>query len=106
LLAFLFVNLNFQGEFFTLSEKCNITTNRHEVIMNQRIEVNPDICHGKPVIRGTRIMVRNILGSFASGESAGDIMRNYPELTAEDIEAAIAYAIELVDDTQLSMKAS
>jgi len=70
----------------------------------ERIEVNPDICHGKPVIRGTRIMVRNILGSFANGESVQDILRNYPELTTEDIEAAIAYAIELVDDTQLSIK--
>jgi uncharacterized protein (DUF433 family) len=74
--------------------------------MDQRTEVNPDICHGKPVIRGTRIMIRNILGSLASGESVHDIIKNYPELTTEDIEAAVAYAIELVDDTQLSIKAS
>lgn len=74
--------------------------------MKHRIEVNPDICHGKPIIRGTRIMVRNILGSLAGGESIQEIIKNYPELTVEDIEAAIAYAIELVDDTQLSTKAS
>ena len=73
--------------------------------MNNRIEVNPNICHGKPVIRGTRIMVRNILGSFASGESINDIIRNFPELTSQDIEAAIAFAIELVDDTQITIKA-
>ena len=71
--------------------------------MNDRIEVNPEICHGKPVIRGTRIMVRNILGAFAAGESMSDILKSYPELTAEDIAAALAYAIELVDDTQVVM---
>ncbi|MBI5215110.1 MAG: DUF433 domain-containing protein [Ignavibacteriae bacterium] len=71
--------------------------------MDNRIETNPNICHGKPVIRGTRIMVRNILGSFAGGETITDIIRNYPELSIDDIEAAIAYAIELVDETQLSI---
>jgi len=72
--------------------------------MNNRIEVNPDICHGKPVIRGTRIMVRNILGALAGGDSIKDILQNYPELTLADIKAAIAYAIELVDDTQVSIR--
>ena len=73
--------------------------------MQSRIEVNPEVCHGKPVIRNTRIMIRNILGSLAGGDSISDILTNYPELAYEDIEAAIAYAIELVDDTQISMKA-
>ena len=74
--------------------------------MNNRIEVNPDVCHGKPVIRGTRIMVRNILGALAGGDSIKDIRQNYPELTLADIKAAIAYAIELVDDTQVSIRVS
>lgn len=74
--------------------------------MKNRIEINPEICHGKPVIRGTRIMVRNILGSLAGGESVADILKNYPELTRADIKAAIAFAIELVDDTQISLKAT
>ncbi len=72
--------------------------------MENHIEINPEVCHGKPVIRGTRIMVRNILGSLAGGDSISDILQNYPELTYEAIEAAIAYAIELVDDTQVTMK--
>jgi uncharacterized protein (DUF433 family) len=72
--------------------------------MDSHIEINPEVCHGKPVIRGTRIMVRNILGSLAGGDSISDILQNYHELTYEDIEAAIAYAIELVDDTQVTMK--
>jgi len=71
--------------------------------MENHIEVNPKMCHGKPVIRGTRIMVRNILGALAGGDSIADILKNYPELTYEDVEAAIAYAIELVDDTQVSI---
>jgi len=62
--------------------------------MNNRIEINPEVCHGKPVIRGTRIMVRNILGSLAGGDSIQDILKNYPELTRQDIKAAIAYAIK------------
>lgn len=72
--------------------------------MNNRIEINREICHGKPVIRGTRIMVKNILGSLAGGDSIHDILNNYPELTFQDIEAALAYAIELVDDTRVSLK--
>jgi len=79
--------------------------NDNEVAMHSRIEVNPQVCHGKPVIRGTRIMVRNILGSLAGGDSIPEILQNYPELTYEDIEAAIAYAIELVDDTQVTLMA-
>lgn len=74
--------------------------------MQNRIEVNPQVCHGKPIIRNTRIMVKNIFGALAGGDSISDILANYPELTYEDIEAALAYAIELVDDTQISMKAS
>jgi uncharacterized protein (DUF433 family) len=72
--------------------------------MHYRIEINPEVCHGKPVIRGTRIMVRNILGALAGGDSIDDILRNYPELKYEDIETAIAYAIELIDDTQVTIK--
>ena len=74
--------------------------------MKSRIEINPDVCHGKPVIRGTRILVRNVLGSLAGGDSIEDILQNYPELTREDIKTAIAYAIELIDDTRISFKAS
>ena len=63
--------------------------------MTEHIEVNPDICHGKPVIRGTHIMLRNILGSLAGGDSIEDILANYPEITREDVMAAIEYTIEL-----------
>ena len=74
--------------------------------MQNRIELNLEVCNGKPVIRNTRIMVRNILGSLAGGDSIEDTLANYPELTNEDIKAAVAYAVELVDDTQVRMKIS
>ncbi len=66
-----------------------------------RIDVNPAICGGKPVIRGTRIMVRNILGIAAGGYSAEKILESYPELTREDIAAALEYAARVVDEDQV-----
>jgi len=57
-----------------------------------RIELNPAICSGKPVIRGTRIMVRNILGMVAGGYSVDGILTAYPDLTREDLSAAVEYA--------------
>ena len=66
-----------------------------------RIEVNPAICSGKPVIRGTRIMVRNILGMIAGGYSLDKIVASYPELNKEDVIAAVEYAAAVVDEVQL-----
>jgi uncharacterized protein (DUF433 family) len=66
-----------------------------------RIEVNPAICSGKPVIRGTRIMVRNVLGMIAAGYTVDKILSSYPQLRREDVVAAIEYAARIVDDVQL-----
>jgi uncharacterized protein (DUF433 family) len=63
--------------------------------MNQKIEINPKICHGKPVIRGTRVMVCTILGALGAGDSIEDILEDYPNITREDIRAALAFAGEL-----------
>lgn len=65
-----------------------------------RIEINPAICSGKPVIRGTRIMVRNILGMVAGGYTIDKIVSSYPELGREDVVAALEYAAEVVDEVQ------
>jgi len=59
---------------------------------NQRIEVNPDVLVGKPVIAGTRIPVYLILNLLASGYDNERIMEAYPGLTREDIRAALSYA--------------
>ena len=63
---------------------------------HDRIEINPDIMLGKPVIRGTRITVELILRDLAEGGTEQDILAAYPHLTAADIKAAIAYAAETV----------
>ncbi|MCL6544038.1 MAG: DUF433 domain-containing protein [Bryobacteraceae bacterium] len=65
------------------------------------MEVSPAICGGKPVIRGTRILVRNILGMVAGGYTVERILACYPELTREDIRAALEYAAAVVDEEQL-----
>lgn len=67
----------------------------------ERIEVNPGICGGKPVIRGTRIMLRNILGMVAGGYSVDRIVSAYPELSREDVNAALEYAARVVDEEQI-----
>ncbi len=57
----------------------------------ERIEIDPGICHGKPVIRNTRIPVSLILGFLASSQSFDEIIAEYPTLTREDITAAISF---------------
>jgi uncharacterized protein (DUF433 family) len=69
--------------------------------VNDRIVVDPGICSGKPVIRGTRIMVKNILGMVAGGYTVRRILEAYPELTEEDISAALSYAAEAIAEEQM-----
>jgi len=68
------------------------------VSWQERITVNPSICHGKACIRGTRVMVSVILDNIAAGESPDEIMRGY-HLEREDVQAAIQYAAELARET-------
>lgn len=59
-----------------------------------RIEINPNVMLGKPVIRGTRIPVELILRKLSEGETEADLLDAYPRLTSEDIKAAMAYAAD------------
>ena len=61
----------------------------------ERISIDPNVCFGKPCIRGTRIWVSLLLDFLASGMSVKDILEEYPYLTEEDIRAAIAYGAEM-----------
>ena len=61
-----------------------------------RIEVNPKVMMGKPVIRGTRIPVELILRKLSEGASEEELLDAYPHLSREDIQAALAYAAEVV----------
>lgn len=61
----------------------------------KRISINPNVCFGKPCIRGTRIWVSLILDFLANGMTIAEILEEYPHLTEEDIRAAIAYGAEM-----------
>jgi uncharacterized protein (DUF433 family) len=67
-----------------------------ESAMYDQIVSNPEILHGKPCIRGTRISVEFILELIASGATREDILHGYPHLTAEGIEEAVRYASQFL----------
>ena len=67
--------------------------------MNERIVIDPKICHGKPVIRGTRMPVALVVGSLAGGMSFEEVQREY-DLSIDDIRAALKFAGELVEQEQ------
>jgi uncharacterized protein (DUF433 family) len=60
--------------------------------MTSRIELNPDICNGRPVIRGSRITVEAILGYLSAGDSADDVLQAHPRIEMADVLACIDYA--------------
>lgn len=62
-----------------------------------RITTKPQICGGRPTIRGLRVRVSDILDMLAGGASRADILRDYPYLEDEDISAALEYAARNVD---------
>ena len=70
----------------------------------ERITVDPEICHGKACIKGTRIMVTVILDNLAAGLDRDEILASYPTLRDEDIRAAIAYAAELAKERILPLR--
>ena len=63
--------------------------------MFDRISVDPKICHGKACIKGTRVMVSNIVDCVADGMSVPEILTSYPSLTEKDIRASLEYAAAL-----------
>ena len=64
-------------------------------LLLERISIDPNVCFGKPCIRGTRIWVSLILDFLADGSTMEEVMAEYPQLTIEDIRAAIAYGAEM-----------
>ena len=61
------------------------------------IEVNPDVCNGRAVIRGTRITVSTVLGFLSAGDSVDSILEGYPQLSREDVLACLEYAQTMTD---------
>ena len=68
----------------------------------ERIEINPDIMFGKPVIKNTRITVEQILRKLAGGMTVDEIIRDHPHLKAEDIFAAQEFAADYLADDQIA----
>lgn len=68
-----------------------------------RIAAIPDVMLGKPVIRGTRITVEHILEELAAGTTLDDLLAAHPRLTRDDLQAAIAYAIEALRHVPLAV---
>jgi uncharacterized protein (DUF433 family) len=63
---------------------------------NDRIEINPAVLQGKPVVRGTRVTVEGILRKLSEGATEVDVLDAYPRLTREDIHAVLRYAADSV----------
>ena len=61
-----------------------------------RITVDPDVFGGKPIIRGRRLAVEHVLGMLAAGDSVDDLLREYPWLERDDVQACLVYARRLV----------
>lgn len=68
---------------------------------HQRIEINPDVMFGKPVIKGTRITVEHILRKLAGGMTIDEIIADHPHLTAEDVYAAAAFAADYLAQEEI-----
>lgn len=64
----------------------------------ERIIINENICNGKPVIKGTRITVQTILEYLSAGDSASEILKEYPSLKPDDIKACLMFASKLMDN--------
>ena len=70
----------------------------------QRISIDPNVCFGKPCVRGTRIWVSLLLDLLADGMSIPEIIEEYPHLTEDDIRAAIAYGAEMSRERYVDIK--
>lgn len=62
---------------------------------------SPEICNGRTVIKGTRVPLQVVLDSLAEGSTIEEILRSYPSITAEDVQATIAYAADAVREEEL-----
>lgn len=68
------------------------------MVIEERIETDPEICHGKPCIKGTRIIISIILEWIEAGKTFEEIMDAYPELSKEDISATVRYARKSIEE--------
>ena len=61
-------------------------------LIQDHIEIKPTVCHGNPVIKGTRVQVSHIINAMAGGDTVADIVSDYPGLQSDDVYAALTFA--------------
>lgn len=71
----------------------------------QRISIDPNVCFGKPCVRGTRIWVSLVLDALADGMSVDEVVAAYPHLGREDVQACIAYGAEMARERYVELPA-
>jgi uncharacterized protein (DUF433 family) len=69
------------------------------------VTVDPEVCHGKSCVKGTRVMVSVILDNLAAGQTPEEIVESYPSVSPEAIQASIAYAADLARERFVSLPA-
>lgn len=79
----------------------SVRSTRDELL--QRIAIDPNVCFGKPCIRGTRIWAALLLDLLAPRASAREVLEEYPQLTPEDLRAAIAYGSEMARERHVAL---
>jgi uncharacterized protein (DUF433 family) len=75
-----------------LDGACDRAKNKGAMTLQDRIVRDPAVCAGQPVVRGTRVTVRTILGYLAHGDSTAQILDDFPSLTEDDVRAIVAFA--------------
>jgi uncharacterized protein (DUF433 family) len=70
----------------------------------ERISINPNVCHGQPCVKGTRIMVWLIVQYFANGDGIEEILAAYPSLSREDVQACLSFAAEMTRERILPVE--
>jgi uncharacterized protein (DUF433 family) len=66
--------------------------------MNERISIDPQVCHGQACIRGTRIPVHQIVGMLANGDTIDDLLAAYPSISRDDVLGCLEYAARLAEE--------
>ncbi|MBC6612288.1 DUF433 domain-containing protein [Hymenobacter sp. BT507] len=74
--------------------------------IHDRITIDPDLCNGKPTIRGMRLTVQTVLEFLAAGDSSEDILEEYPFLELADVQACLHFALETVAHQNFSDRAA
>ncbi len=69
----------------------------------KRISVNPEVCFGKPCIKGTRVWISLIVDNLASGTTEQELLESYPQLSHEDVMAALAFAAEMTRERYVEL---